>query len=137
MSQQKIGKVWNFSRTWQVVYFLPLSLLLLERLWFQFETIGASSSYFNLETTAATRKQKNPRSSGTVELPTLTQLTTSASDWISCPANTEMIMNTNGESDSSSNENIPMVRLSLNSLSRFSNTNIFLLIPKTGNPPDS
>lgn len=110
MSQQKIGKVWNFSRNLKLLYFLPLSLLLLERLWLPFASIG-SSSYLDVETTAVTRKQKDVNARSAAELPMLAQLTASATDWIMCPGKTEVITNKINEPDSSSSSKrqIPMV----------------------------
>jgi hypothetical protein len=109
MVRRKIGKVPTLSRTLRLVYFLPLSLLLFERVWVPFRTtLNDSSSYLNVETTAVTRKSKISKGVNQENIPTLSELTNSALDWLACPAKTEMMMNS-GDSSSSGKQRIPMV----------------------------
>ena len=94
------------SRILRVLYFTPLVIIFLERLWFPFESIGNVSSYFNVEITAISRESKTIESKS---YPKLSVLTRDPSDWIACASGTEMIVNVNDNFTPSEGRKIPLV----------------------------
>lgn len=86
------------SRFVQIMYWTPLALLFLERL----EPIWNLPSSLNIETAAMTKVEKTPERHGNKPIySNLSELTRDPLDWIACPADTEMIINTEEEDFSS------------------------------------
>jgi hypothetical protein len=81
------------QRIIRLLYFVPLSILFLERLWVPFE-YGNVSEYLNVETTAATRTAKIPLL-GSTKIPPLEKLTGSYIWKTTCPSKTELLTDVN------------------------------------------
>lgn len=89
----------------RLFYFVPLALVLLERLWIPLRMYQSpSTSYFNLE------KSKDHKRLGTNKIPLLVDITKSAGDWMKCPSKTRMVQNNLiAERQGKSSSRIPMV----------------------------